>query len=35
MGNMLINVLVFAIIEGLNGALDSLVSQAYGAKKYA
>ena len=30
-GNMLINVLCFAIIQGLNGALETLVSQSYGA----
>lgn len=30
MGNMLINVLCFAISQGLNGALETLVSQAYG-----
>ena len=34
MGNMLINVLCFAIVQGLNGALETLVSQAYGAEKY-
>jgi len=34
MGNMLINVLVFAVTQGLNGALESLCSQAFGAKKY-
>jgi Na+-driven multidrug efflux pump len=26
MGNMLINVLAFAIIQGLNGALETLIS---------
>ena len=31
MGNMLINVLAFAIMQGLNGALETLISQAYGA----
>jgi len=31
MGNMLINILAFAIMQGLNGALESLCSQAYGA----
>ena len=34
MGNMLINVLCFAVVQGLNGALETLVSQSYGAKKY-
>ena len=34
MGNMLINVLCFAVIQGLNGALETLVSQSYGAQKY-
>ena len=31
---MLINVLCFAVVQGLNGALETLVSQSYGAKKY-
>lgn len=26
MGNMLINVLAFAVIQGLNGALETLIS---------
>jgi len=30
MGNMLINVLAFAIMQGLNGALETLVSRQYG-----
>ena len=34
MGNMLINVLCFAVIQGLNGALETLVSQSFGAQKY-
>jgi MATE family multidrug resistance protein len=34
MGNMLINVLCFAIVQGLNGALETLVSQSFGAMKY-
>ena len=34
MGNMLINVLCFAVVQGLNGALETLVSQAFGAHKY-
>jgi len=34
MGNMLINILCFAITQGLNGALETLVSQSFGAGKY-
>ena len=34
MGNMLINVLCFAVVQGLNGALETLVSQSFGARKY-
>ena len=34
MGNMLVNVLVFAVTQGLNGALETLVSQSFGAKKF-
>ena len=30
MGNMLINVLAFAIMQGLNGALETLVSRSFG-----
>ena len=30
MGNMLINVLAFAIMQGLNGALETLISRSYG-----
>ena len=30
MGNMLINVLGFAVIQGLNGALESFVPVAFG-----
>ena len=33
MGNMLINVLAFAVIQGLNGALEGLISIAYGTSK--
>jgi len=33
MGNMLINVLGFAVQQGLNGALETLVSQAFGNKE--
>ena len=33
MGNMLINVLAFAVMQGLNGALESLVSVSYGASE--
>lgn len=31
MGNMLINVFAFAVMQGLNGALESLVSISFGA----
>jgi len=31
MGNMLINVLAFAVFYGLNGALETLISSCYGA----
>lgn len=31
MGNMLINVLAFAPMQGMNGALETLISQAFGA----
>lgn len=34
MGNMLINVLAFAVMQGLNGAIETFVSNAYGQKKY-
>ena len=34
MGNMLINVLIFAVCQGLNGALETLVSQSFGAQKF-
>lgn len=34
MGNMLLNVVAFAFMQGLNGALESLVSSAYGAKQF-
>jgi len=34
MGNMLINVLCFAVVQGLNGAIETLVSQSFGAEKY-
>ena len=30
---MLINVLAFATMQGMNGALETLISQAYGASK--
>ena len=33
MGNMLINVLAFAVMQGLNGALESFVPVAFGASK--
>ena len=31
MGNMLINVLAYSIMQGLNGAIETLVSQSFGA----
>ena len=34
LGNMLTNILCFAITQGLNSALESLISQAYGFGKY-
>ena len=34
LGNMLINVICFSIAFGLNGAIDTLVSQSYGDKEY-
>ena len=34
MGNMLINVLGFAVGQGLNGALETLVAQSYGFANY-
>ena len=34
LGNMLINMICFSIGMGLNGAIDTLVSQAYGDKEY-
>jgi len=33
MANMIINMIVTAVAYGLNGALETLVSQAYGAKE--
>jgi hypothetical protein len=30
MGNMLINVLAFAVMQGLNGALESFIPIAFG-----
>jgi MATE family multidrug resistance protein len=34
MGNMLINVMGMAVIFGFNGAIETLVSQAYGFGKF-
>lgn len=34
LGAMLLNVCCFAISQGLNGTLETYVSQAYGAKRY-
>jgi len=33
LGNMILNTLCFAISQGLNGSLETLVSQAYGASQ--
>lgn len=34
LGNMMINVLAFAITQGLNGALEYYVSNAFGQRKH-
>lgn len=34
LGNMLVNMVCFSIGTGINGAVDTLVSQAYGDKEY-
>lgn len=34
LGNMLVNMVCFSIGVGINGAVDTLVSQAYGDKEY-
>lgn len=34
MGNMLINIFCFAITQGLNSALETFVSQSFGAANY-
>jgi Na+-driven multidrug efflux pump len=34
LGNMMINCLWISVYLGLNGALETLVSQAYGGKNY-
>ena len=34
LGNMMVNVLAFAITQGLNGALEYYVSNSYGSRKY-
>lgn len=33
LGNMLINVFAFAILEGVNGAIETIVSSSYGASR--
>jgi uncharacterized membrane protein len=33
LGNMLINVFAFAILEGVNGALETIVSSSFGASR--
>ena len=34
LGNMMINIAAFAIMQGMNSALETLVAQAYGAGNY-
>ena len=34
LGNMMINIAAFAIMQGMNSALETLVAQAYGAGSY-
>jgi Na+-driven multidrug efflux pump len=34
LGNMMVNVLAFAVTQGLNGALEYYVSNAFGMKHY-
>jgi Na+-driven multidrug efflux pump len=34
LGNMMVNVLAFAVTQGLNGALEYYVSNAFGLKHY-
>ena len=34
LGVMLINMFIYGVYEGLNGAIDTLVSQSYGVKDY-
>ncbi|CAI2364938.1 unnamed protein product [Moneuplotes crassus] len=34
LGNMLVNIIIFSIGMGMNGALDTLVSQSHGNKQY-
>ena len=33
LGNMIMNILCFDVCLGINGALETLISQAYGAQK--
>ncbi|CDW80600.1 na+-driven multidrug efflux pump [Stylonychia lemnae] len=35
MGNMLINILCFAVTQGLNSALETFISQSFGATNYS
>jgi Na+-driven multidrug efflux pump len=34
MGNVCIDIMGLTIIEGVNSALDTFISQAYGARNY-
>jgi MATE family multidrug resistance protein len=34
MGNIILNMTAVSVIEGMNTSLETLVSQAYGAKRY-
>jgi len=34
LGNMMVNMLAFAVTQGLNGALEYYVSNAFGMKHY-
>ena len=35
LGVMFVNMFIYGVFEGLNGAIDTLVSQAYGLRDYA
>jgi hypothetical protein len=34
LGNMMVNVLAFAVTQGLNGAIEYYVSNAFGMRHY-